>query len=624
MIKNLTKKIYYSLNSRVYRRFFIFLLDILILIISIYFSKKLISSDNLVLNFWTYFNTILLGSLIYLLTNQYQSITKYLGSIVVYKIFAKNLLITAILGINLILFGNSNKLFNYLIIFYLLISFFIVSMRFIFRDILFSKTRKLNQKPKKIVIYGAGDAGFQLEASIRFSNQYIIKFFVDDNSNLWGRNINGIKIRSPDDINIFAQNIDHILLAIPSLTQNKRTIILNKLKNTGIETLLIPSLDDITSGRASINNLRRISINDLLPRDKIPQNTIQVKKVISSKTICIVGAGGSIGSELCAQILSFNPLKIILIEFSEPSLYKVNNDLKIRLGNKNIEILPLLGNACSENFIKNIFKKNKIDIVFHCAAYKHVPIVEANPLEGLFNNIVSTNVICSVAETFSCEKLIYISTDKAVRPTNVMGASKRVCELIVQAFNEKNLNKKTCFSMVRFGNVLDSSGSVLPLFKKQIENGGPITLTHENVYRYFMSIPEAAQLVLQAAYLANGGEVFLLEMGNPVPIKELAEKIILLSGLTIKNKENPNGDIEIRITGLRPGEKLREELLIDSKAEKTKHPHIFKAHESFLNHQELMALVSDLKKEIANQENDKSLKILKKIIPEWSSFQNKI
>ena len=622
-MEKLAKKVILALNSRVYRRFFLLLLDILILIISIYLSRILIFSENLVINFWTYLITAVLGSLIYFLTNQYQSITKYLGSIVVYRIFAKNLLITIILWINLIIFGDNYNFFNYLFVFYLLISFFVVSMRFIYRDIFFRITKNLNPKSKKIVIYGAGDAGFQLEASIRHSNQYLIKFFVDDNSKLWGRSINGIKIRSPEDIKFLDKEIDLILLAIPSLTHNKRTIILNKLKNIGIETLLIPSLDDIASGRASINNLRRISISDLLSRDTIHYEKNEVRKVFSSKTICIVGAGGSIGSELCSQILSFNPHKIILIEFSEPSLYKINDDLKNRLENKNIEILPLLGNACSKSFIDNTFKKNKIDIVFHCAAYKHVPIVEINPLEGLFNNIVSTEVICSAAETFSCEKLIYISTDKAVRPANVMGASKRICELIVQAFNEKNKNKKTCFSMVRFGNVLNSSGSVLPLFRKQIENGGPLTLTDEKVYRYFMSIPEAVQLVLQATSLAVGGEVFLLEMGKPVAIRELAEKIILLSGLTIKSKDNPNGDIEIKITGLRPGEKLKEELLIDSKAEKTKHPYIFKAHESFLDYKKLMTLVSDLKKEISKQENVKSLQLLKKIIPEWNSLNKK-
>ena len=336
--------------------------------------------------------------------------------------------------------------------------------------------------------------------------------------------------------------------------------------------------------------------------------------MIKDKVIFISGAGGSIGKELTRQIIQLDPKLIILFDSSEPSIYKLT--LEINDLNKNkIPIVNVLGNACDEKLVDNIFKKYTIDIVFHAAAYKHVPIVESNSIEGMHNNIVSTNVLTRASKKFKISKFILISSDKAVRPTNIMGLSKRISELIVQNHNYKS--KKTCFSMVRFGNVLGSSGSVVPLFKKQISNGGPITLTHPKVIRYFMSISEASQLVIQAAQLAKGGEVFLLDMGDPVFIKDLAYQMVRLSGLTVKDKKNPEGDIEIKTIGLRPGEKLFEELLIDSHSINTSHPLIYKALEKRVNSELLENTIDQMMISLKNKDLLKSLQLAKKIVPEW-------
>ena len=333
----------------------------------------------------------------------------------------------------------------------------------------------------------------------------------------------------------------------------------------------------------------------------------------------VTGAGGSIGSELCRQIIKFKPSKLILFERSEISLYKINQELVIP-SNESISILPVLGCATNLKFVNKTILDNNIDFIFHAAAYKHVPLLEENALQGIYNNVFSTKCICMAAEkNKSIKGVILISSDKAVRPANIMGASKRLSELVVQAYAQKSQERifKTCFSMVRFGNVLGSSGSVVPLFKKQIELGGHITITDPNVIRYFMTITEAAQLVLQASSLSKGGDVFLLDMGEPVKIKQLAEKMISLNSLTIKDKNNCDGDIEIVSTGLRPGEKLFEELLIDSECEKTTHPLIFKAKEKFIHYEILFPKLQLLEQYLLNFDTNASLELLNDLVEEW-------
>ena len=336
----------------------------------------------------------------------------------------------------------------------------------------------------------------------------------------------------------------------------------------------------------------------------------------------VTGAGGSIGSQLCRELYAFKPAKVILFDISEPSLYNVYQEF-IRFKSKDTVVVPVLGTASDYYLVDKVISENKVNIIFHAAAYKHVPLVEINPLEGIKNNVFSTKVVCECARKNAVEKFVLISSDKAVRPTNLMGASKRISELVVQATQEKvfnenlDLDSKTIFLMVRFGNVLNSSGSVIPLFQKQIKEGGPITLTHERITRYFMTINEACQLVIQATSLAKGGDLFLLNMGEPVEIKKIAQQMISLNGLTLKDESNPEGDIEIVISGLRPGEKLYEELLIDNNSLPTNHPLIFRAKENFIQHSLLMPLIEKLEQYCDKQELEKSFKLISEIVPEW-------
>ena len=508
-----------------------------------------------------------------------------------------------------------------LLLFYTLSTAF---YRYLIRDLII-KFRAI-KKQSIVVIYGAGAAGAQLASTLRMNGRHSVAYFLDDDKQLWNRTINSIRVLPPSSIDKLKIQIDEVFLAIPSISKSRRAKIINFLRDKDIKVKQVPSINDLTSGKSRIDSLRSIDIEDLLGRDPVDPDQALLSGEIPSSSILVTGAGGSIGSELCRQIVNLKPEKLILFERSEVSLYKINQELNIPQFSE-ISILPVLG--CSTNFklLKKIINDHKVGFIFHAAAYKHVPLLQENPLQGLYNNVFSTRSVCMAAEESSfTKKFILISSDKAVRPTNIMGASKRLSELIVQAFaerNEKIKNSKTCFSMVRFGNVLGSSGSVVPLFKKQILLGGPITLTDPNVTRYFMTITEAAQLVLQASSLAKGGDLFLLDMGDPVKIIDLAEKMISLQSLTIKDKENCDGDIEIISTGLRPGEKLYEELLIDSESKSTQHPLIFKANEKFIKSQLLFPKLDIFEKYLKDNKTDNSLKILKELVEEWSTLNKK-
>ena len=366
----------------------------------------------------------------------------------------------------------------------------------------------------------------------------------------------------------------------------------------------------------------QFSIDDLLDRYEVKPNLNLLNSVVKNKSILVTGAGGSIGLELSFQLSKLNAKRLILLESNEHSLYNICQTFE-EINTNNIEIIPVLGSASNFNLIKKLLVKNNIDIIFHAAAYKHVPLVEENPTSGIFNNVICTKTICSAALDTGVKEVVLISTDKAVRPTNIMGASKRLSEMIMQAYNwEQSVNKKTKYCIVRFGNVLGSSGSVLPLFKKQIEKGGPITLTHPEVNRYFMTIKEAVQLVIQSSALSEGGEVFLLDMGKPVKIKHLAEKLVLKSGLKVKNNNQPNGDIEVVTTGLRTGEKLYEELLIDSTAEKTDHSLIYKAKEDFIKPPILWEKLKLLEENLLEENSENSIRYLSELVPEWKNKKN--
>ena len=471
----------------------------------------------------------------------------------------------------------------------------------------------------QVLIYGAGSAGRQLASAMVNSNEMRVVGFLDDDDRLHGHVLNGLPIHNPANLTeIMAEvSVTNVLLALPSVSRQRRNNILKSLGSHKVAVRTLPGLSDIATGKVSMSDVRDLEIDDLLGREPVKPNGLLLNLNTNNKTVLVTGAGGSIGSELCRQILKTNPNQLLLVEMSEFALYQIHQELQAMLAGERsseqdpakdesegaevsptiqqprIEIVPLLASVCDEVRMHEIMDTWKPHTVYHAAAYKHVPLVEHNPAEGVRNNVWGTRVCAEAAMRNSVRNFVLISTDKAVRPTNIMGATKRLAEMVLQALAELNPavtaqggrapNARTCFSMVRFGNVLASSGSVVPLFREQIKNGGPITLTHADITRYFMTIPEAAQLVIQAGAMGSGGDVFVLDMGHPVKIIDLARRMVDLSGLTVKDENHPEGDIELVVTGLRPGEKMYEELLIGDNPKPTQHARIMKAHEQYLS-----------------------------------------
>jgi FlaA1/EpsC-like NDP-sugar epimerase len=470
---------------------------------------------------------------------------------------------------------------------------------------------------KPVLIYGAGSSGRQLLMSLRHDPCIIPVGFIDDDARLDQQRLDGVRIHHSSRLGkiIQKQEIGAVLLALPRISRKRRVEIVEQLRAFHVHVQTLPNISEIVDGRVSINDLREVQIEDLLGRDSVTPNSLLLARTIVGKTVLVTGAGGSIGSELCRQILANGARRLVLYEISEFSLYEIDRELRqlrAEQGLGHVEIVPVLGSVIDRERLTFIFQRWRPETVYHAAAYKHVPLVEANPAEGIRNNIIGTEEVVRAAEASGVSDFILISTDKAVRPTNIMGATKRAAEQVVQAYAAKN--GPTRYSMVRFGNVLGSSGSVVPLFRRQIENGGPVTLTHKDVTRYFMTIPEAAQLVLQAGGLARGGEVFVLDMGNAVRIADLAKAMIELSGLTVRDEAHPDGDIEIAEIGLRPGEKLYEELLIGNAPQPTKHERILMAHETFMPLDQLEVLLSGLRLARGSQE---LIEILKRLVPEF-------
>jgi FlaA1/EpsC-like NDP-sugar epimerase len=435
----------------------------------------------------------------------------------------------------------------------------------------------------KVLIYGAGSTGRQLAAAMANNNEMQIVGFLDDDSRLHGRVLNGLTIYNPLDLDTLVKKIkiSHVLLAMNKLSRYRRNEILNQICNARVAVRTLPKVTDLAQGKVSIYDLRDLDIDDLIGRESVVPCQLLLIKNTTGKAVLVTGAGGSIGSELCRQILALAPSKLLLIEQSEFALYAIHQELELKKTNDDVVIVPLLASVQDYDRMNEIMSTWRPDIVYHAAAYKHVPLVEHNPTAGIKNNVFGTLYVAQAAAENGVTNFVVISTDKAVRPTNVMGASKRLSEMVLQAF--ATTCSSTKFSMVRFGNVLGSSGSVVPKFRQQIRNGGPITLTHSDVTRYFMTIQEAAQLVIQAGAMAIGGDVFVLDMGQPVKIIDLARRMVELSGLTVKDARHPHGDIAIEVTGLRPGEKLYEELLISDNPRPTDHPRIMKAHEDFIS-----------------------------------------
>jgi FlaA1/EpsC-like NDP-sugar epimerase len=460
--------------------------------------------------------------------------------------------------------------------------------------------------PRRLLIYGAGEAGVQMSSAMAVTRAFKVVGFVDDAPHKRGQTINGAPVFSASAIDVVVSDlaVTDVLLAMPSVSRVRRNQIVQRLGTLPVHTRTLPRLSELATGRVTVQDLRELDVEDLLGREPVAPDPVLLAKLLHEQVVLVTGAGGTIGSELSRQILRERPHKLLLLDHSEYGLYCIHRELEQwREANApSIELVPLLVSVTNRRRLDAILGKYRPSIIYHAAAYKHVPMLESNPSEGIVNNVFGTLALAHSAIALQVPNFVLVSTDKAVRPTNLMGASKRVAELVLQALANQGDAHSTCFSMVRFGNVLGSSGSVVPMFRDQLEAGGPLTVTHPEVTRYFMTIPEAAQLVLQAAAMATGGEVFLLDMGEPVKIVDLARRLVSLAGLRVKDAQQPDGDIELQFIGLRPGEKLYEELLIVDNPIPTSHARIMKAREDCLEWADLDILLGQLQQAALNED----------------------
>ena len=602
--------------SRSQKQLILITLDSVILISVLFLSFSLrlgywyLPSENILYMIWF---SPLIATPIFFRFGLYRSIIRYIGlkSLwAVVKAVSLYALIWGILGFMAAVYGipRSVILINWVIA---LIS--IGGIRLIARWILMHNHQN---EAINVVIYGAGAAGRQLFIALMGSIEYKPIAFIDDNIELQGQSINGVSVISANNCLEFIKKheVSEVLLAIPSATRKRRNEIIDFLISSSLVVRALPSVSKFAQGKIKIEDLHAISIKDLLGRTSVIPDKQLMEKNITNKVVFVSGAGGSIGSELCKQIIILKPRVLILYDLNEFALYSIDNHLS-EIFLSDVKVISILGSVNNTKRLHRIFNKFNVNTIYHAAAYKHVPMVEFNCSEGVLNNIFGTMSCAKVAIAEKVETFVLISTDKAVRPTNTMGASKRFSEMILQALSKEQ--DETRFSIVRFGNVLDSSGSVIPLFKKQISSGGPITVTDPKIIRYFMTIPEAVELVIQAGSIGNGGEIFLLDMGKPVLINDLAKKMIALSGLQVKDKNNPNGDIEIIYTGLRSGEKLFEELLIGDNSSKTSHPKIMCADEDSLKWEKLQEIADGLENAIDSNNQKKLRSLLITAIPEF-------
>ncbi len=539
----------------------------------------------------------------------YRAVMRYFGNDALIAICKAVSLSALLLALLVFWFGNHapvvprSIIFNYWWLSLVLIGGLRLFMRQYFLGDWFSASQHVpftnrDDGLPKVAIYGAGAAGNQLVTALRMGRVMRPVAFIDDDTSINDRVISGLQVFNPKQIQqvIELTGAQEILLAIPSSTRARRREILDYLEGYPLHVRSVPGFMDLASGRVKVDDIQEVDIADLLGRDTVPAQEELLERCVTGRVVLVTGAGGSIGSELCRQITALKPKKVLLFEHSEFNLYSILSELeqRVRIESLPVRLIPVLGSVRNQSQLLDIMKSWRVETVYHAAAYKHVPMVEHNIAEGIYNNVIGTLNTAQAALQARVENFVLISTDKAVRPTNVMGSTKRLAEMTLQALSRENApqlfgdaegvthTNHTRFTMVRFGNVLGSSGSVIPLFHKQIKAGGPLTVTHPKITRYFMTIPEAAQLVIQAGSMGQGGDVFVLDMGGPVKIVELAEKMIHLSGLSIRSDRNPNGDIAIEFTGLRPGEKLYEELLIGDNVVATQHPMIMSAHEDYL------------------------------------------
>ena len=507
------------------------------------------------------------------------------------------------------------------IIFAMLAVLYLGGSRFVARRyLLWASGRQADRR--SVVIFGAGGAGVQAASALQNSGIYQPIAFVDDDPARWKEVLQGLPVLSRHGFEglLKRRKVHAVLLAMPSVSRGVRMEVVRYLEPLGVMVKTVPGMADIITGKARIEELQDVCVEDLLGRDPVPPRQELLDRAVVGKNVLVTGAGGSIGSELCRQILRLKPARLVLLEVSEIGLYNIDQELRALCGDGGVELVPVLGSVADMALVRDLFIGRQIHTVYHAAAYKHVPIVESNVCAGVMNNVIGTQVMAEQAERCGVERFILVSTDKAVRPTNVMGASKRLAELVLQGLAARNSG--TVFTMVRFGNVLGSSGSVVPLFREQIRRGGPVTVTDPEVIRYFMTIPEAAQLVIQAGSMARGGEVFVLDMGEPVRIYDLACTMIRLMGLSLKDVDNPHGDIEICFTGLRPGEKLYEELLIGEDCRRTDHPGIMRALEDMVPWQILQPVLTELFDALEDRADEQVCLLLQRCVQGYTPAAN--
>ena len=563
------------------------------------------------------------GLSILLISGWYRGLTRYAGSHSLYGLIPR----TASMVVLMMAFSFILSIKLPLGSWFLYWTFFTggaIATRIVMRDLLIQQLSRQNfiQSPElannATMIYGAGSFGMELFTALRNDPRFRIIGFLDDNSVLHGRTLQNLSIDNPARLPALIErhNIRKILLALPSISRTRKRLLVDQLTHSGLEVLSIPSLSQLAGKERIVSDLQTVAIEDLLGREPSIPDPILLEASVVGKVVLVTGAGGSIGSELCRQIVALGASKLLMLEQNEFALYAIDNEL--RLKNKFIPIYPILGDVSNSKPLTALCIEHNVQTLFHAAAYKHVPMVEANICSGVSNNIRSTRAVIDAVLLARVERLTLISTDKAVRPTNAMGASKRICEMMIQSAASSCGPDGPIMAMVRFGNVLGSSGSVIPLFHKQISAGGPVTVTHPAVTRYFMTIPEAVQLVLQATGMAKGGDLFLLDMGEPVRIADLARQMIELSGLRLRDEQNPDGDISIEYTGLRPGEKLYEELLIDTRDQPTSHPLIRRACEPNPSDHHLLPLLNELENALSRWDDKGTSDLLLRLVPEYN------
>ena len=565
---------------------------------------------------WFLLAAPVLGVPIFILFGLYRTVIRYIGNDALWTVVKAVTLYALIWGLATFMFFVEGIPRSVILINWMLTLLVIGGSRMFARWFLITDNFSNKSIKNNVIIYGAGSSGRQLSNALQLSQEYNHVAFIDDNPIKHHSFINSIPVLSPSKLleTIKNNNASEVLLALPLISRKKSNEIIELLSSLSVTVRSLPSLTELAQGKVKIDDLREVSIKDLLGRNFVAPNEKLLKIKITDKVVMVTGAGGSIGSELCRQILYLKPKKLILFEISESSLYQIDRELD-EIDMPDIDVLPILGSVRDRVRLEKICENFGVQTIYHAAAYKHVPLVEYNNSEGVLNNIFGTKIIAEVAIASKVETFVLISTDKAVKPSNTMGATKRVAEMVLQALSDQDHG--TCFTMVRFGNVLDSSGSVIPLFKKQIKAGGPVTLTDVNMVRYFMTIPEAVELVIQSGAMSKSGDVFILDMGEPVRIYDLAIRMIELSGLRLLNEDNPEGDIEIKCIGLRPGEKLYEELLLSDNTLETDNPHILRAEEAMLDWVTLEPILDQLHESTKKLDQKRVRELLIEVVPDF-------